>query len=119
MVASDTNVQYLLGELYDAMGTDKATIVTAMVARAQNYVDSYTGSKTGNLVDNAVESYATLYCLQRMVAGSNSANSISIGSINIGAKQIQTQISELRTQGKEQLAMVGRSTGSTFKLTTE
>jgi len=116
-MASSTNVQYLLGDLYDAMGSDKATIVTAMIARAQNYVDKWTGTATGNLVDNAVESFAALYILQRMMAGSSSANSISIGTINIGQKEILGQLSELRREGREQLGLIGRPTGASFKLT--
>jgi len=117
MAASSTNVQYLLGDLYDAMGSSKADIVTAMITRAQAYVDEYTGSKTGTIIDAAVEDFAALYCVQRMVAGSSSAHSITIGEISLGEKQIATQIRELRRQGNEKLKQVGRATGR-YTLTT-
>lgn len=117
MAADADNVQYLLGDLYDALGTNKDTIITAMIARAKNYVDEYTGSKTGGIVDNTIESVAAMYILQRMVTGSNSTNAINIGAIRIGAKDVRAQIEELRRQIEEQLGVVGRSSTARFKLT--
>jgi len=117
IAASDLNVTYLIGDLYEAMGDDKATIVTAMVARAQAYVDAYSGSQTGTLIDNAVETLAAMYILQRMIAGSNSTNRINIGAITIGEKEISVQVEELRKQFDDQMKMVGRGSSGRFTLT--
>ena len=98
------------------MGDDKDTIITAMLARGQAYVNEYTSSATGTIVDNAVEDFAALYILQRMVAGSSSANTITVGEITIGKKEISVQIKELRKQAVDKLKIIGRG-GTRFRLT--
>jgi len=106
MAASSTNVQYLIGELYDAMGADKASIVTAMINRASKYVTAFSGATSGDLYDTAVESWAAIYILQRMVSGSNSTNSISLGAITIGKKDIADQIASLKADAMSQLKIL-------------
>ena len=106
MAASSTNVQYLIGELYDAMGSDKDSIITAMITRAGKYVTAFTGATSGDLYDTSVESWAAIYILQRMTSGSNSTNSINLGAITIGKKDISDQIKSLKEDAMSQLKIL-------------
>jgi|19_taG_2_1085344.scaffolds.fasta_scaffold02065_5 hypothetical protein len=116
MAASSTNVEYLIGELYDAMGADKATIVTAMISRGAKYVEGFTGESSGDMYDTAVETWAAVFILQRMVSGSNSTNAISLGAISIGKKDVGIHLKSLKADANAQLKAINRSK-NLFKLT--
>jgi len=73
MAVDRENVQRLIGELYDMLSTDTNEadqIIDAQIARAEAYVDEYTGSQTGTLRDVCVEDFAAMFILQRMATGS-------------------------------------------------
>ena len=116
MAASSTNVQYLIGELYDAMGTAKDSIITAMISRGGKYVEGFTGETSGDMYDTAVETWAAVFILQRMVSGSNSTNAISLGAISIGKKDVVVHLTSLKADANAQLKAINRSK-NLFKLT--
>jgi len=92
MAASATNVQYLLGDYYTEMGADKVAIVAAQLVRAQNYVDKYTGSQTGGVVDNVVEDLAASYCLIRAssAAGAGDSFDVAVSGLSVSASSATT-----------------------------
>jgi len=116
MAASSTNVQYLIGELYDAMGADKDLIITAMIGRGGKYVEGFTGVTSGDMYDTAVETWAAVFILQRMVSGSNSTNAISLGAISIGKKDVGIHLMSLKADADAQLKVINRSK-NLFRLT--
>ena len=120
MAVDRENVQRLIGELYDILSTDTNTadqILTTQMARAEAYVDAYTGSQTGTLRDACVEDFAALFVLQRMAAGSSGVLAINLGDIALGEKPIAVQINEMRRQAQEKLNILGRKTKATLTLT--
>jgi len=116
MAASSTNVEYLIGELYAAMGTDKDAIITAMISRGDKYVQGFSGVTSGDLYDTTVETWAAVYILQRMVSGSNSTNAISLGAISIGKKDVGIHLESLKADANAQLKALNQNQ-NLFRLT--
>ena len=113
MAASAQNVKDLIGDVYDTLGdndTERDAVITRALTRAQAYVDGYTGNATGDLVDAAVEDAAALQLLQRAIAGSSEMTSIRIGEISIGEKNVNMQITFLKSELQNKLRVLGRKT---------
>jgi hypothetical protein len=110
MTASSDGVKSRIGDVYNDLPSTRDTDITEHLANAQAYVNEYTGSQSGTLIDSAVENLAAMYCCVEAAGGNSTGFNFSIGkgSFDFPTEKYKELAEKFKQMAEMELSVAGR-----------
>lgn len=99
MVINYSHVKYRLGDIETNIGAGSNLIVNEMIADAYSFVNQYTGSVTGQIIDSAAADYAAAKVVDTMMGKDSKV--ISADFMNLSTNLKNSCMDKIKERGRK------------------